>query len=190
MAVAVADLSSVQHGFWVVLGTVSVLRTNAASTRSTALQALTGTVIGFVVGGALLVAIGGGTTALWLTLPVAVFIAAYAPGTMPFAVGQAAFTVTVAVIFNLLVPVGWKVGLVRVEDVAIGCAVSVVFGAMFWPRGVAAVVGDDLADAFRAGASFLAQAVQWTSGLGRRSPTASLWRSPQRCAWTMPCAAF
>jgi len=170
VAVAAADLSGVQHGFWVVLGTVSVLRTNAASTRSTALRALTGTVIGFVVGGALLVAIGGGATALWLTLPVAVFIAAYAPGTMPFAVGQAAFTVTVAVIFNLIVPVGWKVGLVRVEDVAIGCAVSVVFGAMFWPRGVAAVVGDDLADAFRAGASFLAQAVQWTSGLRATRP--------------------
>ncbi len=170
VAVAVADLSSVQHGFWVVLGTLSVLRTNAASTRSTALQALTGTVIGFAIGGALLVLIGGGTTALWVTLPVAVFIAAYAPGTAPFAVGQAAFTVTVAVLFNLLAPVGWKVGIVRVEDVAIGCAVSVLFGAMFWPRGVAAVVGDDLADAFRSGASFLTQAVRWTAGLGAEEP--------------------
>ncbi len=41
-AVAVADLSSVQHGFWVVLGTLSVLRTNAASTGSTAARALGG----------------------------------------------------------------------------------------------------------------------------------------------------
>ena len=45
-AVAVADLSSVQHGFWVVLGTLSVLRTNAASTGSTALRALAGTASG------------------------------------------------------------------------------------------------------------------------------------------------
>ena len=58
------------------------------------------------------------------SLPIAVLVAAYAPGTAPFAVGQAAFTVTVAVLFNLLVPVGWKVGELRVEDVAIGCAVS------------------------------------------------------------------
>jgi uncharacterized membrane protein YccC len=170
VAVAVADLSSVQHGFWVVLGTLSVLRTNAASTRSTALQALTGTAIGFVIGAALLLVIGAGATVLWVTLPVAVFIAAYAPGTAPFAVGQAAFTVTVAVLFNLIAPVGWKVGLLRIEDVAIGCAVSVVFGAMFWPRGVAAVVGDDIADSLRSGASFLAQAVQWTSGLTTVAP--------------------
>jgi len=32
---------------------------------------------------------------------------------------------------------------------------------LFWPRGVASVVGDDLADAFRAGAAYLTQAVDW-----------------------------
>ena len=152
-AVAIADLSSVQHGFWVVLGTLSVLRTNAASTGSTALRALSGTVLGFLIGGALLVLIGAHSTALWLVLPVAVFVAAYAPGTAPFAVGQAAFTVVVAVLFNLLAPVGWRVGLLRIEDVAIGCAVSVFVGAMFWPRGVSAVVASDLADAFRSGSA-------------------------------------
>ena len=87
--------------------------------------------------------------ALWVVLPVAVFIAAYTPGTAPFAIGQAAFTVTVAVLFNLLAPVGWKVGVLRIEDVAIGCGVSILAGLLFWPRGIASLVGDDLADAFR-----------------------------------------
>jgi len=169
-AVAVADLSSVQHGFWVVLGTLSVLRSNAASTGATALRALGGTAIGFIVGGALLVAIGDAETALWVALPFSVFLAAYSPGTAPFAVGQAAFTVTVAVLFNLLAPVGWKVGILRIEDVAIGCAVSVLVGAMFWPRGVAAVVGDDLADAYRAGAAYLSEGVRFTAGLSTDEP--------------------
>ena len=162
-AVAVADLTSVQHGFWVVLGTLSVLRTNAVATGATALRALVGTAIGFVVGGALLVAIGASSAGLWIVLPIAVFIAAYAPGTAPFAVGQAAFTVTVAVLFNLLVPAGWKVGVVRIEDVALGCAVSVAVGLLFWPRGLASVVGDDLADAYRTGARYLEQAVRWVA---------------------------
>jgi hypothetical protein len=163
-AVAVADASSVQHGFWVVLGTLSVLRTNASATGATALRALLGTAIGFVVGGALLVAIGTSTTALWVILPVAVLIASYAPGTAPFAVGQAAFTITVAVLFNLLVPVGWKVGELRIEDVAIGCLVSVAVGSLFWPRGVAPLVGDDLADAYRSGAAYLREAIAWARG--------------------------
>ena len=160
-AVAVADVSGVQHAFWVVLGTLSVLRTSAASTGGTAWRALAGTVVGFVVGALLLLAIGTGQTALWVAFPVAILVAAYAPGTTPFLVGQAAFTVTIVVLFNLLAPAGWRVGLLRIEDVAIGCAVSLVVGVLFWPRGVASVVGDDLADTFRRGAEYLSQAVDW-----------------------------
>jgi uncharacterized membrane protein YccC len=170
-AVLVADLTGVQHGFWVVLGTLSVLRTNAAATGATAMRALAGTAAGFAVGGALLVVIGTNTTALWVILPIAVLVAAYAPGTAPFAVGQAAFTVTVAVLFNLLVPVGWKVGELRVEDVALGCAVSVLVGMLVWPRGVASLVGDDLADAYRAGAAYLREAVQWVTGTRTQAPS-------------------
>jgi uncharacterized membrane protein YccC len=169
-AVAVADLSSVQHGFWVVLGTLSVLRTNAVATGSTALRALLGTAIGFVIGGALLVAIGASTTALWVALPIAVFVAGYAPGAAPFAIGQAAFTVVVAVLFNLIAPVGWKVGVLRIEDVAIGCAVSVLVGLLFWPRGVAPLVGDDLADAYRTGARYLSDGIAWASGRRSQRP--------------------
>ena len=172
VAVLVADVSGVQHGFWVVLGTLSVLRTNAASTESTALRALGGTVIGFVVGAVLLLGIGTSTPALWAALPIAVAVAAYAPGTLPFIFGQAAFTVVIVVLFNLLVPVGWKVGLLRIQDVAIGCLVSLVVGVLFWPRGAASVVGDDLADAFRIGAAYLTESVDWALGTRRDQPDA------------------
>ena len=170
-AVAVADVSNVQHGFWVVLGTLSVLRTNAASTGSTALRALLGTVVGFVIGAALISVIGTGETALWIALPIAVLIASYAPGAAPFEVGQAAFTVLVSVLFNLIAPVGAKVGVLRIEDVALGCAVSALVGVLFWPRGAAAVVGDDLADAFRRGSDYLRQAVDWALNMGGRTFT-------------------
>jgi uncharacterized membrane protein YccC len=169
-AVLVADQTGVQHGFWVVLGTLSVLRTNAASTGSTALRALGGTVIGFAVGALLLLGVGTSTPVLWAALPIAIAVAAYAPGTLPFAVGQAAFTVVVVVLFNLLQPVGWKVGLLRLQDVAMGCVVSLVVGVLFWPRGASSVVGDDLADAFRRGAAYLTQAVDWALGTRRDPP--------------------
>jgi uncharacterized membrane protein YccC len=172
-AVAVADAASVQHGFWVVLGTLSVLRSNASATGATALRALLGTVIGFVVGGALLLAIGTSTATLWVVLPLAVLIASYAPGVAPFTIGQAAFTITVAVLFNLLVPVGWKVGELRVEDVAIGCLVSMLVGLVFWPRGLAPLVGDDLADAFRSGAAYLRDAIDWVCGRASNAPVSA-----------------
>ena len=191
VAVAVADVTTVQHGFWVVLGTLSVLRTNASATGATAVRAIAGTAIGFVIGGALVLAIGSDETALWILFPFAVLVAAYSPGTAPFAVGQAAFTVLIAILFNLIVPVGWKVGVVRIEDVALGCAVSAVIGTLFWPRGVSSVVGDDLADAFRAGASYLTQAVQWATGARAGEPDPDeLQQGPRESASMRACVAF
>src|SRR6202020_2054666 len=109
---------------------------------------------------------------LWTVLPIAIAVAAYAPGTLPFAVGQAAFTIVVVVLFNLLQRTGWKLGLLRVQEVAIGCAVSLVVGVLFWPRGASSVVGDDLADAFRRGAAYLTQAVDWALGSRHAPPDA------------------
>ncbi len=173
-AVAVADLTGVQHGFWVALGTLSVLRTSAASTGATAFRALTGTAAGFLIGSAVMLAIGSDTAVLWVMLPISVCAAAYCPGKAPFAAGQAAFTVLVVVLFNLIAPAGWHVGVVRIEDVALGCAASLVIGALLWPRGAIGVVGDDLADAFRQGGSYLAESVGWILDRSPERPTHGL----------------
>lgn len=166
-AVAIADLTNVQHGFWVVLGGLSVLRSNAASTGVNAWRAILGSAVGFAVGAAILVGIASNTDALWAIFPVAAAVAAYTPGTAPFAVGQAAFTVALVVVYNLIAPVGWAIGAVRIEDVAMGVGVSVVAGVLFWPRGALTVVREDLADAFHFDGLFLVQSTAWA--LGRRS---------------------
>ena len=49
--------------------------------------------------------------------------------------GQAGFTVTLVILFNIIAPAGWRVGLLRVEDVALGCAVSLVVGCCSGPVG-------------------------------------------------------
>ncbi len=165
LAVLVANLAGVQHSFWVVLGTLSVLRSNALNTGQSVVRALLGTAAGFVVGAALLVLVGTNTTVLWILLPPAVLFAGLAPAAISFAAGQAAFTLTLVILFNILEPIGWRVGLVRIEDVAIGCAVSLVVGLLFWPRGAAAAFDRALAEAYTDSARYLAAAVEF--GLGR-----------------------
>ena len=159
LAVAVAEATNVQHAFWVVLGTLAVLRSNALGTGSTALRAIGGTAVGFVIGSLLLVVIGSHSVALWVLLPIAVLVSGMAPSMISFAAGQAGFTVMVVILFNIIQPSGWRVGLTRIEDVAIGCAVSVVVGLLFWPRGATAALGRALADAFVANSGYLSDAV-------------------------------
>jgi uncharacterized membrane protein YccC len=168
LAVFIARESGVQHAFWVVLGTLSVLRTNALNTGQSVIRGLLGTAAGFVVGSVLLLLIGTNTTVLWALLPLAVFVAGYLPAVASFAAGQAAFTVLIVIVFNIIAPAGWQVGLLRIEDVAIGCAVSLLVGLLFWPRGAGAALGRTVATAYSESVRYLAAAVAY--GMVRCDP--------------------
>ena len=155
VAVYIAQQSGLQHSFWVVLGTLSVLRSNALGTGWSILSALAGTAVGIVVGALLVIVIGTHEAVLWGVLPVAILLGAYAPRAISFAAGQAGFTVVLFVLFNIIQPVGWRVGLIRVEDVAIGFAISLGVGLLFWPRGAGALLREDLAAAYARGVDYV-----------------------------------
>jgi len=155
VAVYIAQRTGLQHSFWVVLGTLSVLRSNALGTGWSILSALAGTAVGIVIGALLVIGIGTHEVVLWGVLPVAVLLAAYAPRAISFAAGQAGFTVVLFVLFNIIQPVGWRVGVVRVEDVAIGFAISLGVGLLFWPRGAGPLLRKDLAAAYARGADYV-----------------------------------
>jgi uncharacterized membrane protein YccC len=159
IAVLVARVTNAQNGFWVVLGTLSVLRSSALATGTTVVEAIAGTGVGILVGGLIVYAIGSEPALLWAVLPFAILLAAYSPRAISFAAGQAGFTVTVVVLFNLLNPVGWSVGVVRIEDVALGCGISLLTGFLVWPRGAAAVLREALGSAYVEAARYLDAAI-------------------------------
>jgi Fusaric acid resistance protein-like len=177
LAVAVVEVTNVEHGFWVVLGTLSVLRSNALGTGSTALRAVGGTAVGFVIGAAIMIGVGSHVLVLWLILPLAVLVAGAAPSMISFAAGQAGFTVALIILFNLIVPTGWTVGLTRIEDVAIGAAVSVGVGLLFWPRGATAALGRALSNSFVENSGYLADAVDRLTSSARQVDTRPAQRS-------------
>nr|WP_237518281.1 FUSC family protein [Streptomyces sp. SID4982] len=165
LAVVIAHLTGLDHAFWVVSGTLAVLRSNAVSTGQTVQRALAGTVIGFVVGVALILALGGHPVFLWLLLPVAITLVGLESAVAAYTAGQAGFTVVLLVLFSIIAPEGWRLGLVRIQDVALGCAVSLVVGLLFWPLGAAAALRRVLCEAFCDGALYLRGAV--VTGLTR-----------------------
>ena len=155
VAVFIAQRGGLQHSFWVVLGTISVLRSNALGTGWSVLTALVGTAVGILIGAGLVIAIGTHEAVLWVVLPFAVLLAAYAPRAISFAAGQAGFTVVLFILFNIIQPSGWRVGVVRLEDVAIGFAISLGVGLLFWPRGAAALLRENLAAAYGLSADYV-----------------------------------
>lgn len=156
LAVLAAELLPIQNGFWVVLGTLAILRSDALGTRRSALRGMAGTVVGIVAAAGVLVAIGNDHTLLWSLFPVAVLVAVYARTALSFGVGQAGFAAMVIILYNLADPVGWQIGLVRIQDVAIGCGISLLVGFLIWPRGAVALIRDSVKASYRDGADLLA----------------------------------
>jgi len=155
LAVWLARSLGLSHAFWVVLGTLQVLRSTALGTGRTTLQALAGNVIGVLIGGIFAVLAGNHPAVMWVALPFAIFLAAYAATTVGFIASQAAFTINLIIIFNLISPAGWQVGLVRIEDVAVGASISIVVGLLLWPRGARREFGRAVAEFYRAVANYL-----------------------------------
>ena len=159
LAVAVTHVFRVEHGFWVVLGAMSVLRSSALTTGTRVVRAVTGTAVGFVLGALVIELLGVDPVVLWTLLPIVAFGSAYVPEVASFVAGQAAFTMMVLINFNLIVPTGWQVGLIRVEDVVVGALVGIVVSVLLWPRGATAAVSTAIEEARAVGAKFLKAAV-------------------------------
>ena len=161
VAVAVTHLFPVQHGFWVVLGAMSVLRSSALTTGTRVLRAVDGHRRSASCSGAIFIELMGVDPAvMWTMLPIVAFGSAYVPEVASFIAGQAMFTMMVLIIFNVIVPTGWSVGLIRVEDVLVGALVGVVVSVLLWPRGASSAVSKAIDAAAAVGATYLQAAVR------------------------------
>ncbi|MGC4773215.1 FUSC family protein [Micromonospora sp. DT44] len=138
VALAIARVAAgvlhLNHGFWVLLATLTVLRTSAADTRTALRPAVLGTIAGVVASG-LLVLVVQEPVVYAVVLPVALLLA--------FGVGrllgpvwqQALFTLLLTVVFTQLSPEGWRLAEARLVDVGLGAVIGVLAGVAMWPRG-------------------------------------------------------
>jgi uncharacterized membrane protein YccC len=151
----VLDLS---HGFWVLLATLTLLRTSAAETRSALRPALLGTLAGAVLAGGLLV-VGAQPQVYMVALPPVMLIGFAAGPLLGPGWGQALFTVVIALVFAQVAPVNWRLAEVRLFDVAIGAGIGILIGLFAWPRGGAGELHRATANFLTAGAQVVRETV-------------------------------
>jgi hypothetical protein len=130
LAILLTRLLKLEHAFWVVLGVLPVLRARGTSETRAFWQEQAGTLIGFLMGAALVALIGAYQPWYWVTMPFIVFGSTYAASAIGFVAGQAGFTVFAVVLFCILLPQQSHVGILRLEDIALGGAVSLGVGSL------------------------------------------------------------
>jgi predicted membrane protein len=130
LAILLARLLKAEHAFWVVLGVIPVLSAGEGSAARTFWHEQVGTLIGFLVSAVVAAIIGQHEAWYWLILPLVVFSSSYAASAVGLMAGQAAFTLFAVVLFCILLPRQTQTGMLRLEDIAIGGAVSLVVGSL------------------------------------------------------------
>ena len=93
-------------------------------------------------------------------MPIAIFAAAYVPRVASFTAGQAVLTMMVMIAYNLIMPIGWRAGLLRIEDVGAGAVVAVIAAVLLWPRGATASVYGVIGGAVSTASQYLQAAVR------------------------------
>jgi uncharacterized membrane protein YccC len=134
LAVLIAGVFKLEHGFWVVLGILPVLRASDTTKARTFLQEQGGTLAGFISSAVLVALVRSHREIYWIALPIIAFGAAYLSTAVGFVAGQAAFTLFVVVVLNILAPLGFRVGILRLEDIAIGGTISLILGVVYPSR--------------------------------------------------------
>ncbi len=159
-----ADLLDLSHGFWVLLATLSLMRTSLVSSGLALIPAFLGTLAGAFAAAGVLALVGGNTTVYAIVLPLAMVVAFVAgPLIGPFA-GQFGFTVVVAVLFAQIAPTTWKLAEVRLLDVVVGGLVGTLIGAAVWPRGGGGEVRRSAAECLRRAADEVTATVRALTG--------------------------
>ncbi|MDT7640325.1 MAG: hypothetical protein QOC83_4613 [Pseudonocardiales bacterium] len=170
VARAAVDVFDLSHGMWVLLATLTLMRTSLIASGAALVPAFAGTLVGAALGAGLLTVIGGHSTVYAVMLPV-VMVLAFAAGPLfgpPY--GQAGFTIVVATLFAQVSPATWQLAGSRLLDVVAGGLIGAAIGAAVWPRGGAGEIRRIAEAALRAGADDLVTTVDAVGGVCRRPP--------------------
>ncbi|HEY2224445.1 FUSC family protein [Actinomycetospora sp.] len=164
----VAGELDVAHGFWVLLATLTLMRTSAASTRAALRPAVLGTTIGGALAIGVVLVVGPYPAATAALLPVVVVVAV-ASGRLAGAVAsQACFTLVIAVLFAQLAPPTWMLGPERLLDVILGAAIGLGVGAAVWPAGGHGEVRRAAGRCLDAAADLVDATTDWLAGTAPR----------------------
>ncbi len=165
-----ADLLDLSHGFWVLLATLSLMRTSLVASRLALVPAFLGTLGGALVAAAVLTLVGDDTIVYAVVLPIAMVVTFAAGPLLGPAAAQFGFTVVVSVLFAQLAPTTWRLAEVRLADVVVGGLVGALIGAAVWPRGGAGEVRRSAAACLRYTADELVATVRTLTGAPTREP--------------------
>ncbi|SDU42440.1 FUSC family protein [Desulfobacula phenolica] len=132
LAIAASHILNLHHGIWLPISVLVIMRPSLGGTLRIGWNRLLGTVIGASIGIGMLRSLGEHhgilipliLTALFLTL----FLKVY-----NYTAYITALTTMVVLALGLIMPMGWKLGMIRILDTFLGVGIGVGCAFLLWP---------------------------------------------------------
>lgn len=200
VAAVLSEVLTLQRSYWVVLTVAMVLKPDYGSVFARAVQRGVGTIVGAVLGAAILAVVPYGP---WLLAPFGVLAALLPYGkSRNFGLTATFLTPFVVLLIDLLTSTGWRLAGARLVDTLIGCVLVLLIGYAPWPSAWQARLPAQFAETLRVVSAYLDEALvtAWTAdarpdpapgprpgaapaaagGPGTAPPWAPAWRSKLR----------
>jgi uncharacterized membrane protein YccC len=147
VAAVITQVVSLTRSYWVVLTVAIILKPDYGSVFARALQRGIGTVVGAVLGAAILAVVPYGP---WLLVPCGVLAALLPYGkSRNFGLSATFLTPLVVLLIDLQIVTGWRLAVDRLVDTLLACAVVLLIGYAPWPSSWQAQLPGQFADSLR-----------------------------------------
>jgi hypothetical protein len=164
VAAVFSEVLPLQRSYWVVLTVAIILKPDYGSVFTRAVQRGVGTIIGAVLGAAIIALVPYGP---WLLLPFGVLAALLPYGkSRNFGLSATFLTPFVVLLIDLLSPGGWRLAGERLLDTLIACAIVLLIGYAPWPSAWSAHLPRQFADTLRAVAAYMDESLVTAWGPG------------------------
>ena len=148
VAVAISLLLDLEHGVWIAITVLMVMKPDFGGSRQTAIDRTVATFLGGIAA-ALLVAVFRNEDILFVL--VAIFgVLTFAELTVNYRRAIFSLTVFLIVLLNLADPGNWELAISRVLNTAVGGGLAFVAGYLLWPVWMRALLPDQIAQAIAA----------------------------------------
>ncbi|MFJ4190911.1 FUSC family protein [Kitasatospora sp. NPDC089509] len=172
LAQVLVSVIAVPRSYWVSLTVTFVLKPDFGSVFSRAVLRAFGTAAGLLIAIPVLAEVPHG----WWDVPVMAALATLIPvlSAKGYAFQTAAITPVILMLSDLLNHQGFHLVAPRLYDSLIGCGIALLAGYLLWPESWHTRIGDRLADAVQATASYVTLA--FTTAPGRDEPARARYR--------------
>ena len=168
VAAVLSEVLPLQRSYWVVLTVAIILKPDYGSVFARAVQRGVGTIVGAVLGAAILAVVPYGP---WLLLPFGVLAALLPYGkSRSFGLSATFLTPLVVLLIDLLSPAGWRLAGERLVDTLLACVIVLLIGYVPWPTAWQAHLPGQFASTLRAVAAYLDEALVSAWAPGGSSP--------------------